>query len=271
VDIVGFLFMLGAIAGFGYLVVVTGLSNPDTRLGKLVAEYWPFETPEWIRRKIRAREEGARKILAEATASPDPQDVIRETKAGNFIEIGTRELQYAGKMLFLELQWYGENKDNKVHVDPSGKKLREFTAALLSNGKLLFEQPMGDGQEVVWFLYNRANLPVGLEGLMKGTSDNPGPAARFAQSDQKEPVEYEFGGKTWVTMDIVWADVQVEGGKTFVGRVRDSDLARVVILLSQNANDESEWFMFCDLRSGNGSDTCWEGRKFDPDAEVDTV
>ncbi len=272
-DILGTLLMLLAGAVLTYFALAWGWLNPNSGWGKFVSEYWPGDTPEFIKKKLKQREEKAAQVLEDATRPVDVEQVIQETRTGDFLEVLGKAFQYVAKMIWEELEWFDGNKDHKVHIAPDGTRLREFTAILLSGGQMLTEQPEGDGRAMNWFLYKdfTSQIPQGFEGFMKGSPpDNPGPAARFAMSDQKDPVEFRVLDRTWITRDIIWADVRVEGGKPFA-RNDGGQKARVVMLLSQNREDTAEWLLYCDLRSGKGNDTLWIGRKFDPEVEIDRV
>lgn len=277
----GWLWILLGLAGIGAVVIVYGLGNPESGIGKLVYRYWPFPQPEWARQRVADREAVSLERLHAAAAEPDIETKLRQADVGGFMtDIMGRNIQFVGKMLLLELQFFDGDKDNKVHVDPhTGRKLREFQAYLLSGNRMLLEQPEGEGMELRWFLYeNVTGKARGFTEYLKGSNDSPGPGMLFAKSKQTAEVVAELLGDSWLLQDILWADFEIQDGKTPVRNDTDG-MARAAILLGRIITGGSEgayelgdeWILSVDLRVGGGSDTLWWGKQFDPAVDIQDI
>ena len=269
-DYLGVAFLLLAGIGFCILIVAVVSKDRTSRLGKIVNDC--LGVPPFMAEAEQQRNERVEADYRAAIAEPDRDEVVRTAKVGDFIEVMGRPMRYVCRILALELQFFGENKSDKRHVDPqSGSRLREFPVIVLSGDRLLFEQPMGEGLPLSWFLYEHRSddMKPGFTEYLKGTKENPGPIMMFADSNQQADVTFNALQKTWQARDIVWADMKTQAGKAFVRNDSSGNMPRVVMVLGRNVEDDQEWILFIDLRSGDGSDTLWVGRKFNPQAEVD--
>ena len=276
----GWFLVLIGLAGIGAVVIVYGLGNPEAGIGKLVYKYWPFPQPEWAYQRQHQRERAATKRLREAAVEPEPEEKLRQANVGAFMtDIMGRNIQFVGKMLLLELQYFGSDKSKKVHVSPAGETLREFQAYVLSGNRILLEQPVGEGQNLSWFLYNEVTGQApGFTEYLKGDEQNPGPGVVFANSKQSKEVVVDLVNSKWLLRDIVWADFKIEDGKTPV-RDQGGKMARAAILLgriitggvSGSYELGDEWILSIDLRSGAGSDSLWRGHQFDPAVDIQDI
>lgn len=265
VEVTGLLLMAAAGAGLIYLALGWAWTHPRSRFGSFVAEHWPWGTPAWARQRAEEKQQERAAAYREAIAAPDPMEDLEQ---GDLLVVETKEgpREVKAEAVLEELQFFGSDKSKKVHVGPDGSRLREFRARLLSGGQLLLQQPCKEGGDLGWFLYERADMPRGFPEYLRGTDGAPGPALRFAESNQQAHVVLKALGKQWVAEDIVWADVAVQRGTFFVGTRRTK--ARVAMILARRADDSGTWLLFIDLRSGSGGDTLWTGRRFDPAAEM---
>jgi len=201
-----------------------------------------------------------------APERPEPAQVIETARRLDFLEIEGRQEQVRGTARLLELQFFGTNKEDKRHISPAGERLREFKALLLAGNQLLVEHPSSEGGEVSFFLYQKAEMPLGFGEYLKGIPETPGPAVVFAKSNQRAEVTIEALGQTWTLRDIIWLDVEQVEGSFFVSPAEAGGMARVVLLLGRSGD---QWILSADLRSGQGSDTLWVGRQFDPQVEIE--
>ena len=131
----------------------------------------------------------------------------------------------------------------------------------------MVEHPRAEGGGLQFFLYEDKtdDIPPGFTESLKGTEGSPGPAKRFAMSNQSAEVYFEVLGKKWRCQDIMWLDVDQIDGRFFVRR-SSSGMPRLAGLLGKCGE---EWCLFLQLHSGEGSHTLWVGRKFDPEGEID--
>jgi hypothetical protein len=179
------------------------------------------------------------------------------------------QVDLVGKMILLELQFFGSDKSNKVHTSPSGDNLREFPWFSLGDGRVITELPSGEGKRLNWYIgedvTDQADIAVAeyMGGSQRGST---GPAKRFAQSNQSADVRFEIPGiqGNWKCVDIIWVDTRGEGSNCL------GDGARVAMVLARQI-DGNDHLLFGDLRSGAGSDTLWRLRQFQPNVEFEEI
>lgn len=252
-------------------VFLWGFANPKSGLGKRVYATFALPTPKWVERRVVAQETLAAQQLAEFTRPVDRDEELRTAQVGNFFTVMGKTMEFKAKMILLELKFFGKDKADKRHVAPDGSQLREFSAYMVGK-QLLLEQPMQEEGSLSWFLYqNVTDQLQGFSAYLKGDDANPGPGVQFAQSDQQGTVYIEALGKKYRAKDLVWADVQIEQvEKFFLRNSKTGSMPRVVMLLAR-CEDDGKYLLSIDLRSGEGSDTVWVGRPFDPNVEIEDI
>lgn len=280
-DFLGIVLMVGGLLLGFYAIIATGFFAPNTSWGRLCIGLAPYAVavrlldrsprygdpdPRW-----RDRALSGLGVQTAPREEPDAQGVVAATRSGSILEIGgLGALKVQATARLLELQSFGPDKADKRHEDPrSGATLREFKAVTLSGNRLLVEHPESEGGPLRFFLYESERTPAGFPEMLSGTREEPGPAARFAKSGQSGEVTLEALGRTWQLKDIIWVDVENESGRLFVRPDHGGKKARVAMLLSVNTANADEWMLFADLRSGQGSDTLWVGRQFDPGIDIE--
>lgn len=269
--VIGLLLMLLSIAILLAVLFWYALNNPRTKIGEWLYRWWPFGIPASVQERENAHEQRVADELRQATRPVTIMSLIKNPKLGMFLRMipGGDAVQVTGLLKLLELQHFGPDKANKVHTSPSGESLREFIGLSLNTGHLILQLPVGEGKSLAWFLgEDVTDTPwVAVSEFMQGTAGNPGPAKQFAQSNQSADVQFSLDGipGNWKCRDIVWADVVAEGEAPLY---RD---ARVAMLLSEDASDPSQWLLFVDLRSGQGSDLLFALRRIDPEIEFEQL
>ncbi|MBP7966744.1 hypothetical protein KAZ66_00580 [Candidatus Woesebacteria bacterium] len=251
-------------------VFIWGFANPKSGLGKRVYATFALPTPKWVERRLAARDALAEQQLAEFTKPVDRDKELRQAKVNSFATVMGTPLQIKAKVTLLELKFLGKDKANKSHTDGKRNSYREFPTYLVGK-QLLLEQPMKEEGSLSWFLYKNMTLELeGFSAYLKGSEASPGPGVLFAQSDQQGTVYIEALGKKYRAMDLLWADLQIEEGEFFLRNSSNGAPARVVMLLAR-CEDDGEYLLSIDLRSGEGSDTVWVGRPFDPNVEIEDI
>lgn len=263
----GFVIMILALGVLAWLSALHGWRNPDSPWGRIVLRYVPLPQPQWTIDERQQRQKATEKRFREATAPRDTEEDLRSLSVGSFFStVEEGDMVCSARLEFLELQFFGTDKSEKVHISPDGDQLREFLG-LFFGDKLLLEQPVAQGSKLAFFLYKeRTQDSPGFADYLSGTEQNPGPGRQFSQGNQRTKVELSLLDKTWLARDIVWADVEIEG-KSFVKNESNGSMPRVVMLLAENVQDSNEFLLSVDLRSGGGWDTLWVGRLFDPSVE----
>jgi hypothetical protein len=277
VEFIGNLMILAAILlAFFAVVATTGWAAPHTKWGQFCI-FWL--TPYGIAVRL-LRQPSLQGLATETSADPaqvefeppDAEDKIRSARRGDFISIEGREEQVKARARLLELKFFGSDKNDKRHVDPNtGDKLREFLALRLAGKQLLIKHPCAEGGSLAFFLYedHSDDIPKGFTEYLKGSREDPGPAKRFSDSNQQAEVTFDAAGRSWMLQDLIWVDVESEKGKFFVENSSDGKPARLVMLLGRNTADEEEWALFAEVRNGEGGNTLWIGRRFDPEIDID--
>ncbi|MBX7138721.1 MAG: hypothetical protein K1X83_12125 [Oligoflexia bacterium] len=273
-DFAGVLMMLIGLFGVAFGVIATGWFMPETPWGQLCIALTPYAIAVRILRKAEVKRSGFPSVGAPEVPIAEPEAPSRRPEAvqeieratvTDFLEIDGRTERVKGCALLLQLQFFGGDKSNKVHVSPSGETLQEYRALCLAGDQLLVEHPEAEGGDLKFFLYERTEMPQGFSEYMGGTSESPGPVRRFAASGQRADVDVEALGKTWRLKDIIWIDAAQVSGEFFVRPSRNGQIPRVAMALARCEND---WLLFADLRSGDGSDTLWVGQQFDPKVTI---
>ena len=278
-DILGFIFMGLSILGAALTLLYIGWCRRYTPFGvfcvkatpPFLARFFAGELGEAIAERAQSPASASAVDITTAHSEPETgRSVIEAGNAGSFITINGVDEQVKGSALYLELQSFSVNKSDMRHVDPSsGNRLREFKALLLAGRQLLIEHPSGEGKNKKFFLYRDRSdeLPVGFNKMLRGTDADPGPAMKFANSDQTSEERFDALGKEWVIQDLIWCDVDVKSGAFFVNDSAGKN-ARVVMVLARCGD---EWLLWSELRSGQGDNSLWVGSTFDPDVEIEVL
>jgi hypothetical protein len=272
-DYLGVIMML---AGLGVALLVAfaiGWKNPSSAYGQIIIGLTPpviakalLGEDRVVLAQLQSTRPGSRET-PKVVMPESGEDVLRQKQA-LFINIDGRQQMVKGRVTLLELQFFGNDKNDKRHIDPrSGERLREFPAWWLAGNQFLVETPSRESGRVKFFLYEdrTEDMPRGFTEYLRGDDSNPGPAMEFVRSDQKGTVYLEALERRWLLEDIQWMDVQQDNGEFFVHS--RSGIARVVMVLARD-EDSDDYLLFADLRSGDGSDTLWVGQSIDPDVVV---
>lgn len=206
------------------------------------------------------------KVLDE---TPTGTSRLTQAQAKSVIIIDGQPTPIKGKGLLLELKFYHGNKADKVHISPEGEKLREFVIISTTNGGLLIQQPEGEGKSLKFYTYDDQSdhLPIAFSAYLRGSDDHPGPASRFAASEQSSNETMSVLNADWRLTDIVWADLEITDGQVFSISPADG-MPRLVMILAQDIKDPTQWILYIEPRSGNLSPMLFVGNQFQPDVEV---
>lgn len=188
------------------------------------------------------------------------EDVLQEGTDPVF-EINGQPVEVLGRSRFLELRAFGNDPDAPmVHVSPeSGEKLREFKALHLAGPRLLVQQPVGEADDLAYFLYKdeSAAKPDGFLAEAKKAW------GAFADSDQEGECYLNAFGKRWRLKDIMWFGLHVTEGQMFFPSSPGVDPECTGLL----CKCDDEWLFFV-VHPATKSSKVWVGRRFDPSAEV---
>jgi hypothetical protein len=266
--------------------------RPDTFLGKVL---YNIIAPKALNYGIIIRKP-APVVEEELLASEDleqklearPADGLFDAQTNSTVQVRRENVSVIGRAALLELQFFDpSNKDNKVHVQPSGDPLKRFEGALLQDGRFLVELPRGEKQSTALFELTpvTSGETYGFGEYLKGDGDQPGPAAKFAKSNQKGRVEFnDFPGVpgSWRARDLAWFRIRTKGkvfakGNVNVDEMDDAaikrHLPRYVFFVSRDtspATDESaNWLITAELRGGNGDSMVFTGKIIDPNDITD--
>ena len=182
---------------------------------------------------------------------------LERLHVGQFVLHLGSSLQVVAAVTLTELQKFGGRKGS---WRPTG---REFKLIELAGDKLTAHMPAGEGEKSGWFMMQRGSSR-GLTQFMAGTKGKPGPARRFAASDQLADVQFNWDDDDWKMTDIGTFDFVVNGDGFLSGS------GRCRHTMAREA-DGDRWFLFFDLMKGSGSDTLWIGQSIDPEVDIDDV
>lgn len=255
----GSVLMILAFIGVAWVIISWAWVHPTSTLGKFVEENLPWGAPEWAKERAEEKKRQSESAMEEAIRTARPEEILSQ-KGERVLETENGILDIHAEAIFEELKAYDKAMKDWRHTSPEGEVLREFIGRLLPGNRFLFQQPEHEGGELIWILYERKRIPQGFAERIKNI------ALKFVDAEQGAGVNFTEIGSDWTCRDIIHAHVLVTNERRsgfFVGRKQTR--ARVAMLLASKVDDETSFFCFCNLRSGDGSDTLWVGSKFNPE------
>ncbi|MGB3905110.1 MAG: hypothetical protein WBB22_09320 [Anaerolineae bacterium] len=182
---------------------------------------------------------------------------LERIDTGQFVVHLGSSLQVVATITLSELQKFGGPKGS---WRPTGRKLKLVE---LAGDRLIAHMPRGEGEQPQWFMMQRG-AARGLTQFMAGTKQKPGPARRFAASDQLGDSQFDWADADWKMTDIGTFDFQARGD----GFLSGSGRCRHTMAEEVGGN---RWFLFFDLMQGSGSDTLWIGQLIDPEVDIEDI
>ncbi len=193
----------------------------------------------------------------EAESETSMEQRLERINVGQFVAYLGSTLQVVAAITLSELQKFG---GRKAQWQPSG---REFKLVELAGDRLIARVPTGEGEQQRWFMMQQERAR-GLTQFMAGSEDRPGPARRFAASDQLADVQFNWADGDWKMTDIGTFDFEASGD----GFLSGSGRCRHVMAKEVDGN---RWFLFFDLMKGSGSDSLWIGPQLDLEVEIEDI
>ncbi|TAF66164.1 MAG: hypothetical protein EAZ55_06870 [Cytophagales bacterium] len=186
-------------------------------------------------------------------------------KRGNLVIFWDRNYETVGKMRLVEMTWEGDN-----HIATG----RYFPIITLDNNRLLVSMPRGEGQSIIWFMFEQVHCDTALTPFFAGTDEKPGPAMVFADSEQTAEVLFELPQNAtehtlaqgqWKMKDIGSFNFKADEYSFVKG---NGEMRHV---LARHHTQEKQYLLYFDLQAGEGSDTLLLGTEIDPSTEIKYV